>query len=458
LNKGKLLLASLASLALPFTTPAQTRTRRAPATKPASRPAAPRGTQPAATPKTQVNITGNDIALLVQGLNFPPEAVGELASSAEERAAFSKDFRQMLGAAAEARSRGYAARPEVKLQTELARAFVLAQAYFKRQQDAGIRDPEQIVPSAEIDAYLAEPATAPQFEAFVGDYVKNGPTRGAPVTDDQRKALARQYGRVMVGMRKAVAAGLERERKTQLVVMYQEARLLAGAYSKEDAASYKATDAEVDAYIAKHPEFDTKASRAKAEDVLRRVRAGEDFAGLAREFSQDPGSKAQGGDLGWFGRGTMVKPFEDAAFALKPNEVSGIVESPFGYHIIKLEERRGGANGQAEEVRARHILIPFTAEPLSGGGRPMSPRERARSEVEAEKRDRAFDEMAARHGITVAEDFPVGPSVTSGDIEQGVETSPGAAASSAKPAAQPAPAAKPKTSAPAKRTPSKRGH
>jgi parvulin-like peptidyl-prolyl isomerase len=449
LNKGKFFLASLAALALAFTVSAQTRTRRTPAAKPAAKPAARRAAaQPAPTPAGQVNITASDIALLVAGLNYPPEAVGELDSSAEERAAFAKDVRQMLGAAAEARSRGYAERPEVKLQMELARAFVLAQAYFKRQQDAGVRDAEQVIAASEIDAYLAEPATAPQFDAFVSDYVKNGPTRGAPINAEQRKALGRQYGRVMVGMRKAVAAGLDRERKTQLVVMYQQARLLAGAYTKDDAATYTATDAEIDAYIAGHPELDTKATRAKAEEVLRRVRAGEDFAGLAREFSEDPGSKAQGGDLGWFGRGTMVKPFEDAAFALKPNEVSGLVESPFGFHIIKLEERRGGANGQAEEVHARHILIPFAAAP---GERPMSPRDRARSEVEAEKRDRAFDQLAARHGITVAEDFHVGPT----DIQQGVPVTQG---TDEKPAAQTAPAAKPKTTAPARRTHSKRGH
>jgi NIMA-interacting peptidyl-prolyl cis-trans isomerase 1 len=79
-------------------------------------------------------------------------------------------------------------------------------------------------------------------------------------------------------------------------------------------------------------------ARSVAEDVLRKAKSGVDFARLAVEFSDEPGAGHRGGSLGRFGHGQMVKQFEDAAFALQPNEISGIVESPFGFHIIQRTE------------------------------------------------------------------------------------------------------------------------
>lgn len=79
---------------------------------------------------------------------------------------------------------------------------------------------------------------------------------------------------------------------------------------------------------------------AQANELRARAAAGENFAELAKEYSQDPGSAENGGDLGFFGRGQMVAPFEAAAFALEVGEVSDVVETPFGFHIIKLEERK----------------------------------------------------------------------------------------------------------------------
>lgn len=89
--------------------------------------------------------------------------------------------------------------------------------------------------------------------------------------------------------------------------------------------------------------------RALAESLRTRAAGGADFAALATEFSQDPGSAARGGDLGFFGRGQMVAPFESAAFALEPGQISPVVESPFGYHVIRAEERRQAELGEQRQ-------------------------------------------------------------------------------------------------------------
>lgn len=95
------------------------------------------------------------------------------------------------------------------------------------------------------------------------------------------------------------------------------------------------------------------AAREKAGALLDQLREGADFAEVAREHSQDPGSAAAGGDLGWVERGIMVPAFEEAAFALEPGVVSEPVRSEFGYHLIKVTEVRGGSGADFDAVRDR---------------------------------------------------------------------------------------------------------
>ncbi len=100
---------------------------------------------------------------------------------------------------------------------------------------------------------------------------------------------------------------------------------------------------------------DEASAEAEVRDLLAEIRAGRDFAVLAESNSDDPGSAKRGGDLGFFGRGRMVKPFEDAAFSLDPGEISEPVRTQFGWHILKVEESKGEGDGL--QVRARHILL-----------------------------------------------------------------------------------------------------
>lgn len=108
-------------------------------------------------------------------------------------------------------------------------------------------------------------------------------------------------------------------------------------------------------------------TREDADDVVERVNRGEDFAELAKEVSTGP-SATQGGDLGYFVDGQMVKPFQDAAFALKTGEVSEPVETQFGWHVIKLEDRRDRSLPPFESLKDRILgsLIQRKAEEVMG--------------------------------------------------------------------------------------------
>jgi peptidyl-prolyl cis-trans isomerase C len=92
-------------------------------------------------------------------------------------------------------------------------------------------------------------------------------------------------------------------------------------------------------------------ARTKAADILKEVKGGKDFAALAKEHSQDPGSAQNGGDLGFFQQGQMVGPFNDVAFALAPGAVSDLVETDFGFHIIKVAEKQAPRTVPLDEVR-----------------------------------------------------------------------------------------------------------
>ena len=100
-----------------------------------------------------------------------------------------------------------------------------------------------------------------------------------------------------------------------------------------------------------------KNATQKAEEILERIKKGEDFAELAKNYSDDPGSASRGGDLGLVQRGEFVKEFEEVAFNMEPGQISGIVQSEFGLHIIQLIKKLG------EKISTRHILIGLKPTP-----------------------------------------------------------------------------------------------
>ncbi|MDX6713252.1 MAG: peptidyl-prolyl cis-trans isomerase [Blastocatellia bacterium] len=355
-----------------------------------------------------VNLTAEDMSMIAEDQG--PGLQTQLAGDAKKRKDFADDVKRLFALSEEARSQGIGSDPKVKNQLELSRAIVVGQAYIKQQQkEHPGQAPLSDIRPEEIDGYLKQPGKEQQFNDFMKILQERAGPQQAEIKDEQKADLKKQWAQVYIAEKRATDKGLDKDRHVQLQIMLQEAQQLAREYAEKNLTKQvKATDAELDAYLAKHPKLDAAQAKQKAEDVLKQVKAGGDFAKLAKENSDD-GSKDQGGDLGWFGHGQMVKPFEEAAFALQPGQTSEVVESQFGFHIIRVDDRRtqNGPDGKPEEqVHARHILI-MKNDPQASPQGPQDDREKARAAVEQEKEKKILDEIAARSNVHVAEEFPV---------------------------------------------------
>jgi parvulin-like peptidyl-prolyl isomerase len=365
------------------------------------------------------SLTPDDMSLIADSLS--PTDRMRLASSPEERKKLADDIKQILAVAAEAREKGVADRPEVKRQLEAMKMLVVAQMYVKKQRDANAKPEDYRPKQEEIEAYLKDPKNVQLADGYLEDLKKMGMVpEDQPITDEVKEQFRQQWAPMAILAQKGRGAGVEGDRATQLQVQFQQAVALSRIYSNELSKKLEPSDQEIEAYFAAHPDLDPKAARQKAEDLLKRARSGEDFDKLAKENSEEPGAKESGGDLGWFGRGRMVKQFEDAAFSLKDNEISEVIESQFGFHIIQVLGHRTGkaepvpgapADGKdaqpEEQIHARHILIksgPANANPFAP---PKSARDTAKEAIIEEKTKKEVDEIAKRTKIQVPEDFPV---------------------------------------------------
>lgn len=257
------------------------------------------------------------------------------------------------------------------------------------------------------------------------------------LTEDEKKQAREFYAKIQIydqEYQKKLAAGeipKELQDKINLQVKLQQASFLAKLYTEKLADKAKVTDEEIAKYLSEHPELDPAAKRAKAEEVLNRVKGGEDFAKVANEVSEDPGN--DGGPEGKRGglyenirMGQMVKPFEEGALAVEPGQINpALVETDFGFHIIKLESKKDptgeGANAEPGTYTARHILISTGVKDASSPmGRDVPVKQFVTTKLQEEKEKKLIEEIVASNHVVVPDDFDV-PEVSEEQLQESMK-------------------------------------
>ena len=405
--------------------------------------------------------------LLADVAKSNPAILKKLAEDPEMKKQQIENLKQLLAFASQAQKDGLAADPTNKQELQNIRAEILAVNYDREiNKDKGPMPAFGFISEDQVKAYWDQDNGPPPSKSWFGgetetrthdaefnDFLnakievlkKSSPEMKDKEITDEEKTQARDiFAKIRIYKAeydaKAKSGELSKEfvAKANLQVKLQQAQFLARLYSEKITDKAKVTDEEIAAYIASHPELDPAQKKAKAQGILDRIKSGEDFAKLADELSDDPGTKGKGGLYADVPKGRMVAPFEAAALALQPGQVApDLVETDFGYHIIKLERKleakpaakTGNSTGTAKEpgkepakdeetYDVRHILISTGfKDPDNPTGREAPVKDYVKNKLETEKEKKVLDDIVAANNIQVPDDFTV-PAVTDEQMQQ----------------------------------------
>jgi hypothetical protein len=371
-------------------------------------------------------LTAEEINLVLQSQALSDGAgVVGITEQAETRRAFLKGMREYLALAAQARREGLTEDANFKINYEHKKNLLLADLYkAKLTKEQG---KHYIVPKEEMDAIWTDPKNEKQFNMDM-DALRAIQTAVARERGDQMSFPKLQGGslvkarenwaRTKILSDKAKADfGFMSKPEIGLRFRIVEAGILSADYLRKYwSKDIKATVQEIAAYLAAHPEYDLNKKREKAELILRRARAGEDFSRLATEYSEDRLTKNKGGLYENVEKDTLWAEIENAALALEKGQIAGkLIETNSGFHIVKLEDKQINQekNGsQTIKYSVRHILLQNTFEE-PGNYNPDIPapflkaEEIAKAEIEKEKRNKFVEDITGRNQIVLPEDFTV---------------------------------------------------
>lgn len=409
-------------------------------------------------------ITKEEVEMLLADVaKVNPMVLKRFAEDPEMKKQQLENLKQLLAFASQAQREGLTNEPNNRQELKNIRSEVVAVNYDREiNKDKGPMPPFGFITEDQTNAFWGTGDQAPkgawasfknkigfgpqnnelEFQRFLETKVallkaSNPQMKDREISEEERTQARDIFAKIEIYEKeyedKAASGELSKEfqDKVNLQIKLQQAQFLARLYSEKMAEKVKVTDEEINQYIAEHPELDTSSKKAKAEEILNRAKAGEDFAALANEFSEDPGNTdpqteaKKGGLYSDTPKGRMVPAFEEAALSLEPGQVyQGLVETDYGYHILKLEKKGEGkdAAGQPTETYdVRHILISTGfKDPENPMGREVPVRTYVRAKLEEEKEKKTLEDLVASNHVEVPEDFTV-PEVSDEQIKEMME-------------------------------------
>ncbi|MFN0141486.1 MAG: peptidylprolyl isomerase [Pyrinomonadaceae bacterium] len=370
-------------------------------------------------------LTEDDVITLLKNQQLvEPSKTYSVVQSVESRKVFLGGLREYLALAARARREGVADDQNIKQVLEY-KSDVLLFSLYQNKLDNDIGKLFE-VPKDQIEAFMADPANVAKYEADMNAIkaIQRDVARstGNPLTapsagDGEAKEKTRENwvkAKIISSMAKADSDFMS-QRAIQLRLKVAEAGVLATNYlNKYWADNIRVNDKEISDYLASHPEYDIKIKQDTAQKVFERVKAGEDFAALAKQFSEDRMTKSKGGLYEDVRPGFLWAEVEQTVMALENGHLANkVIETKDGFHIVQLVSKRsetGEAGKTVPVFNVRHILLQKRFEEpgikLPNVPPPfLTPREIAEAAMRKQKRQAFVDRIVEAEDISLPEDF-----------------------------------------------------